>query len=87
MALARVEGGLKEQEQCLDLPLGSPNNPVIRLRALRVQELSQTSLLFAFVCSFWDAGADEIIHQSTLPFNGLRSLTSGGCSNSDIGAT
>lgn len=37
-----LEGGLKEQEQCLDLPLGSPNNPVIRLKALRVEDLSRS---------------------------------------------
>lgn len=42
MVLASAEdlgGGLKEPQRCLDLPLGSPNNPVIRLRALRVEVL------------------------------------------------
>lgn len=80
MALARVrdlKGGLKEQEQCVNLPLGSPNNPVIRLRALRVEDLVWSDCCFAFVCSMWDREADDIIHQSTLPSNGLRSLTSG----------
>lgn len=54
MALARVrdlKGGLKEQEQYVNLPLGSPNNPVIRLRALRVEDLVWSDCCFAFVCS------------------------------------
>lgn len=83
MALATaeyLEGGLTKSEQRLDLPLCSPNNPVIRLRALRVYDL----LLFAFVCSFGDRAEDEIIRQPTLLSNGLRSPTSGGCSNSDV---
>lgn len=45
MALPRaedLEGGLKEPEKHLDLPLSSPNNPVIRLRALRVWDLSRS---------------------------------------------
>lgn len=60
MALARVEdleGGLKEPEQCLDPPLGSPNNPVIRLRALRVEGLVSPSVVS--ICLFflgWSSG-------------------------------
>lgn len=77
MALTRVwdlKRGLKEWEKCLNLLFGSPNNPVITLRALRVSDLGQFNCCLAFVCTNWDWRADEIIHQSS---NGLRSLTSG----------
>lgn len=40
-------------------------------------DLVWSDCCFAFVCSIWDREVDDIIHQSTLPSNGLRSLTSG----------
>lgn len=66
MALARASW-------CLNLPFGSPCNPVIRPRTLRAQKAA----LLVGVCSIWDGELHDIIRQSTLPSNGLRSLTSG----------
>ena len=48
---------------------------------------SVVRLLFGVVCSFQDKAADEIIRRASFPSNGLRSLTSGVCSNSDAGVT
>ena len=54
MALAGVEDleeGLKKPEECLDLPLSSPNNPVFRLRALHVQGLGCPTVVWG--CLFF----------------------------------